>query len=201
MPEEQDDSAPEGCEKSETAELVREELDRIPTKYRVPIVLHYFGGMAFSEVADQLSIKQATLGVRLFRGRKMLADRLARRGLALSSTGVAFWLGRVVRQSITNSLHSAAVRAALAPTAGQGSAIAASRLGGSMLTTFVVSSKVKTIVVLGLIALGAAAAGAAVGRMPRIMPNLDLERFKLPVPTFKTRFPVRIAERREEAGF
>src|SRR6476661_4096734 len=60
----------------ELALIIREELDRVPAKYRVPLVLHYFGGMGHPEMARELGIKPPTLNVRLFRGRKMLGERL-----------------------------------------------------------------------------------------------------------------------------
>src|SRR4051812_45414467 len=70
----------EGGLDDDLARIIRDELDRVPAKYRIPLVLHYFGGLPHADMARELGIKAPTLNVRLFRGRKMLAERLARRG-------------------------------------------------------------------------------------------------------------------------
>ena len=47
-------------------------LDRIPQKYREPLVLYYFDEMDYKEIADVLNIPVSTVGVRLQRGKVML---------------------------------------------------------------------------------------------------------------------------------
>jgi RNA polymerase sigma factor (sigma-70 family) len=62
--------------------VLHQELDRLAEKYRVPLVLCDLEGRRRQEVAGQLGIPEGTLSSRLAVGRKKLADRLGRRGLA-----------------------------------------------------------------------------------------------------------------------
>src|SRR5262245_56067664 len=59
-----------------------EELDRLPERYRLPLWLVYWQGRAHAAAARELGLTPAALHGRLDRGRKRLADRLCRRGLA-----------------------------------------------------------------------------------------------------------------------
>src|SRR5439155_24898357 len=65
-------------------ELVRvldEELARLPERYRQPLLLCGVQGLARDEAARRLGWSGAALKGRLERGRRVLAERLARRGL------------------------------------------------------------------------------------------------------------------------
>jgi HlyD family secretion protein len=61
---------------------VHEEVDRLPEKYRTPIILCYLEGQTHEEAADQLRVPVGTVKVRLARARERLRGRLTRRGLA-----------------------------------------------------------------------------------------------------------------------
>jgi len=64
--------------------LLDRELNRLPDKYRVPIVLCELEGRTRRAVSRQLGIPVGTLSGRLTTARRMLAKRLTRQGLALS---------------------------------------------------------------------------------------------------------------------
>lgn len=64
------------------AAAVHEEIDRLPDRYRVPIVLCDLEGRTCEEAARHLGCPIGTIGSRLARGRERLRGRLARRGLA-----------------------------------------------------------------------------------------------------------------------
>src|SRR5262249_29370488 len=78
---------------AETTQDVRrvldEELQRLPEKYRAAVVLCYFEGKTFDEAARLLGCQASAVGVRLFRARDALRDRLARRGVAVPAGALA----------------------------------------------------------------------------------------------------------------
>src|SRR5262249_31939270 len=69
---------------SDLQPLLDQELSRLPTKYRVAIVLCNLEGKTRKDAARQLGVPEGTLAARLARGRSLLANRLARYGLAVS---------------------------------------------------------------------------------------------------------------------
>ena len=74
----------ESCpiEREERAEAVHHEINRLPEKYRAPIVLCYMEGLTHDEAAACLNWPVGTVRSRLSRGRDTLRHRLTRRGLA-----------------------------------------------------------------------------------------------------------------------
>jgi RNA polymerase sigma factor (sigma-70 family) len=83
--------------------VLDEELQRLPERYRAPLILCYLEGKTRDEAAQELGAKPAALHGLLDRGRKLLRDRLTKRGLTLSA--VLF----------TTALTEITARAALAP--------------------------------------------------------------------------------------
>ncbi len=65
------------------------ELDRLPEKYQLPLVLCYLEGLTYEQAAVRLGCPVRTVQTRLARGRSRLRGRLARRGLDLSATVLA----------------------------------------------------------------------------------------------------------------
>lgn len=61
--------------------ILHDEINRLPARYRLPLVMHYFGGLPPEQTALELNCKPKTLAVRLHRGRKMLQQSLSRRGI------------------------------------------------------------------------------------------------------------------------
>jgi RNA polymerase sigma factor (sigma-70 family) len=71
-----------------------EELNRLPEKYRAPLVLHYLQGLNKEETARLLRCPVGTVSSRLQRGREQLRRRLVRRGVTLTAAGLALLLPR-----------------------------------------------------------------------------------------------------------
>lgn len=71
-------------DRRELASVLHEELDRLPEKYRAPIVLCYFDSLSHEQAAALLCWPVGTVRSRLARGRERLRSRLVRRGFAPS---------------------------------------------------------------------------------------------------------------------
>jgi RNA polymerase sigma factor (sigma-70 family) len=66
----------------EVRQLLHEELERIPERYREPLVLCYLESATQQRAAARLGLAERTLRERLERGRELLRLRLVRRGLS-----------------------------------------------------------------------------------------------------------------------
>jgi RNA polymerase sigma factor (sigma-70 family) len=101
-----------------------EELARLPERLRAPLVLCYLQGRTRDEAAGQLGWSFGTLKRRLECGRRLLRDRLDRRGLALPAALTAALVG--VPDGLSAGLAAAIRRAASA--GGSGARVASGRL-------------------------------------------------------------------------
>jgi len=61
------------------AQVVREAVLTLPTKYRESLTLYYFHEMDIPAAARTLNLPEGTVKARLFRGREMLRAKLERR--------------------------------------------------------------------------------------------------------------------------
>jgi RNA polymerase sigma factor (sigma-70 family) len=73
---------------NELRPILHAEVDRLPERYRVPVILSYLEGKTNEEVARLLQWPVGTVKGRLSRARELLRTRLGRRGLALSAAFV-----------------------------------------------------------------------------------------------------------------
>src|SRR5262249_59485013 len=96
---------------SELRPVPDEELDRLPDKYRLPVVLCYMQRKTNDEAAEELGWTRGTIAGRLSRARDLLRARLTRRGVVLSEA--------VLAMLVSKQTATAAVPATLLQTTAQ----------------------------------------------------------------------------------
>jgi RNA polymerase sigma factor (sigma-70 family) len=73
------------AEQEEYHRCVDQEVQALPAKYRLPVILHHLEGHTKEETAHLLRENAGTVSTRLDRARRLLRDRLVKRGLVLSA--------------------------------------------------------------------------------------------------------------------
>jgi len=98
--------------------VLDEEIDRLPEKYRAPIVLCYLQGHTTGEAAEVLRRPKGTVLSHLSRGREQLRSRLTRRGVALTAAWLATHLSaNVSSAALPDALVESTVKSAVNFTA------------------------------------------------------------------------------------
>ena len=107
----------------EQAELLHDEIERLPRDFRLPIVLCYFEGLPLDEAARRLRWREGTLRSRLARARDKLRRGLTRHGIVLPAATLAAVLdARPVSAALSFPLCAVTTRAAVDFAAGQAAA-------------------------------------------------------------------------------
>ncbi len=147
---------------AEVEAVLDQEIGGLPERYRLPIILCDLEGRLRAEVAGMLRCSEGTLSSRLTRGRRMLADRLHRRGVELTVAGIALVLTsqtNVLAESLILQTVPVAL-SSLACSAGVGGAASpkvAQLATGVMKSMFLNKLRTAAIGVLGATTLVSAA--------------------------------------------
>jgi RNA polymerase sigma factor (sigma-70 family) len=138
------------AEGEDVLEVIDEEIDRLPARYREAVVLCDLEGRSYVEAARRLRCPLGTLQSRLARGRARLRTRLVWRGVA--PTALAAILADPARAAVPEALAEATIRAV---TTGAASTTAVALAG--QVSRGLVVSVVKTVtgtLILASIVLG-----------------------------------------------
>src|SRR5262249_29325184 len=109
---------PHADDEPDLRSILDEELNRLSSKYRVPVVLCELEGRSRKEVAARLRIPEGTLSSRLATARRILADRLTRRGLGTSAAALTACFAQQASAGLPSPLVAATVQAATQFAAG-----------------------------------------------------------------------------------
>jgi RNA polymerase sigma factor (sigma-70 family) len=114
------------------AKVLDEELNRLPAKYRDPLVMHYLLGMPQRDVARELGETTTAIDGRMKRARRRLRIRLAARGVTVTGLSLAAVL-ESSRAAVAPALIESTVEGAVALVQGVSPAVASgsSVAGGS----------------------------------------------------------------------
>jgi RNA polymerase sigma factor (sigma-70 family) len=100
---------------NELRPVLHDEVNRLPEKYRLPVILSYLEGKSNEEVARLLDWPVGTVKGRLSRARDLLRSRLTRRGMVLSAAFLCTALsrGELFAETVPTSLIDHTLQAAM----------------------------------------------------------------------------------------
>ena len=185
-----------GGDDGELREAIHEEIERLPERYRAPVVLCDLEGRTHEQAARLLGWPVGTVKSRQSRGRDRLRSRLIRRGLA-PSAALGAWLGdeaidASVASALTNSMAHTATRVATGPVALEAGAVSArvAALTKEVLMGFALEKLKVAALALLAITVAMVGAGGLAARVsddpPGDVPAAAVERKVIDVPRERT---------------
>jgi RNA polymerase sigma factor (sigma-70 family) len=153
---------------AELRRVIDEELAKLPDKYRTAVVLCDLEGLPRAAAAAQMGLPEGTLSSRLAHARKVLAERLSRRGVTASAATVGAALARdagaaIIPNTLMNITILAAARFAPGGLAPLGVSPAVSSLTDGVLKTMLVT-RLRHLFAVGLLACGLIGVGATLAQ-------------------------------------
>jgi RNA polymerase sigma factor (sigma-70 family) len=150
--------------------IVHEEIDRLPDRHRLPVVLCDLEGLSYDQAASRLGWTVPALRCRLSKARERLRGRLTRRGVAGAALGVVI-ASSDASASVPAAWASAVVSSA---TGGASSAVAVALsqtiLRGMLMTKLKIVAAT-TLASAGIVSAGVFAIGAGRPDEPKRVMN------------------------------
>jgi RNA polymerase sigma factor (sigma-70 family) len=143
------------AERDDLAAVLHEEIDHLPERFRVPIVLCELEGCTCEQAARHIGCPVGTVGSRLVRGRERLRRRLVSRGVVPSVATIGTALSTEANGTIMPAVLADATLRAVTGRASTGAAALANSLFRSMIMAR------WTSVAAGMLAVGGIAVGGA----------------------------------------
>jgi hypothetical protein len=134
-----------------------QELNRLPQKYRAPVVACDLEGRSRNDAARSLGWPIGTLNWRLARARTILAKRLTQRGVTLCGGALAMALAQRAAAAVPTSLIAQTVKTGTLITAGEGATVGLISAQVVSLTEGVVRAMVFAKLKIGMAVLAAIA--------------------------------------------
>ena len=151
----------------DSAAVLHEEIERLPDRFRLPVVLCDLEGLTRDQAADHLGCTEGALRNRLAKGRDLLRRRLTRRGI----TGAVPF---VAPPSLPESLLATTLRAAAGDASEAVATLVTAAMRGWILGRFWATAVVMLILALGTaVALWGAGFLVPGGTPPTTGPNLS----------------------------
>jgi RNA polymerase sigma factor (sigma-70 family) len=136
------------------AAVVHEELDRLPDRQRLPVVLCDLEGLTYEQAARHLHWTEPTLRHRLGKARQRLRNRLIRRGVTAGAVGVAL---AAPATGTLAAVPAALARSAVAVAMGGASKATTAALANTIIRSMLMTKlKIASACVLASVALASA---------------------------------------------
>jgi RNA polymerase sigma factor (sigma-70 family) len=140
--------------------VLDEELNRLPEKYRAPVLLCYVEGKTNEEVGRLLRLPVGTVKSRLARARETLRRRLTSRGITLTGAALAAVLAEKAAADVPSLLVASTLQTTLLLASGEAATASVPAMAlaeGVLKAMFVTKLKIATaiLVAVSLLALGA----------------------------------------------